>query len=288
MVGWRSGIAFGDRAVVGYDVYSDVHDAILSDHGASPSGEGSISPASEWVNAGGVVSVSATANGGDTFTGFSGALSGTTTPQNLTMNAAATVTANFAGTVSITVTSAPTGLTVTVDGTNCTTPCAAVQWTPGSNHTIAAANQGGTSTQYAFASWSDGGAASHPVTAPSSATTYTATFTTQYYLTMVASPTGEGSVTPASGWVNAGSVTVTATANGGYQFMGFSGALSGTTSPQTLTINAAATVVATFNGTPGANNTTSYSYDLLNHLTGVSMTRGGVTQTRASSTAATC
>jgi len=43
-----------------------------------------------------VVSVSATANTGYTFTGFTGALTGTTTPQNLTMNGPKSVTANFA------------------------------------------------------------------------------------------------------------------------------------------------------------------------------------------------
>jgi uncharacterized repeat protein (TIGR02543 family) len=57
--------------------------------------EGSILPATGSFNAGSVVAVSATANTGYVFTGFTGALSGTTTPQNVTMNAAQTVTANF-------------------------------------------------------------------------------------------------------------------------------------------------------------------------------------------------
>src|SRR5581483_5808626 len=173
----------------------------------------------------------------------SGALTGTTTPQNLTMNAAASVTANFTAPTSITVASSPGGLSLTVDGSPCS-----FQWTPGSTHTIAASTvSGGTGIQYVFASWSDAGTASHTVTAPSTATTYTATFTTQYFLTTAASPSAGGSITPASGWVNAGAVVqVSAAVNAGYQFAGFSGALTGTTTPQNLTMNAAASVTANF------------------------------------------
>src|SRR5204862_210509 len=150
------------------------------------------------------------------------------TPQNLAMNAPATVTANFSGQVSVTVASSPAGRGLTVDSANCTSPCT-FQWTPASSHTIAAATQAGTAgTQYAFASWSDGGAASHTIIGPASAATYTVSFTTQYYLTTAASPVAGGTISPASGWYNAGSVAaVSAIAATGYQFSGFSGALSG-------------------------------------------------------------
>ncbi len=156
-------------------------------------------------------------------------------------------------TVPITVTSVPTGLTVTVDGSNCTTPCATLQWTPGNNHTIAAASQSGTTgTQYVFANWSDSGAASHSVTAPSTATTYTASFTTQYLLTTAASPSSEGTISPLSGWYNAGTaVTVTATVDSGNQFTGFSGALTGTTTPQNVTMSGPETVTANFTTSGG-------------------------------------
>lgn len=62
----------------------------------SPAGAGTISPASEIVSAGTMAAVQATANAGWVFTGFTGALTGSTNPQNLTVNAADTVTANFA------------------------------------------------------------------------------------------------------------------------------------------------------------------------------------------------
>src|SRR5207248_946732 len=68
---------------------------------------GTISPASGWYNSGAVVAVSATANSGAQFTGFGGALGGTTTPQTLTLNAPLSVTATFS---------------VNSGGLSCTTP----------------------------------------------------------------------------------------------------------------------------------------------------------------------
>src|SRR5207248_8502908 len=55
------------------------------------------------------------------------------------------------GGTSITVTTAPAGLSVTVDGVGCTSPCNQ-SWTPGSNHTIAVSSPqaGGTGTQYVY------------------------------------------------------------------------------------------------------------------------------------------
>jgi hypothetical protein len=216
---------------------------------ASPSAGGAISPPSGWYNAGAAVSVSASANGGYQFSGFSGGLSGTTTPQTLTMNAPVSVTANYSALSNITVTSVPAGRSLTVDSNACTAPCS-FQWVVGSNHTIATAGTqaGGVGTQYVFANWSDAGAASHAITTPSSAATYTANFTTQYSLTTSASPASAGSITPASAWYNSGSVvSISATANANYQFSAFSGGLSGASSPQSLTMSAPATVTANFN-----------------------------------------
>ena len=76
--------------------------------------------------------------------------------------------------VAVTVASVPSGLTLTVDGTPVTTP-ATFQWTPGTSHTLDASGPNGT--QYVFQSWSQGGNASQTIVAPSSPTTYTASFT---------------------------------------------------------------------------------------------------------------
>ena len=74
----------------------------------------------------------------------------------------------------------------------------------------------------------------HWLTMPQTSTTYTATFGKQYSLTTSSNPAAGGSVTPAGvSWWNAGATTtgVTATANSGYQFTGWSGASSSTANP---------------------------------------------------------
>jgi hypothetical protein len=161
-----------------------------------------------------------------------------------------------ATTVPITVSSNPAGRSVTVDGITFTTP-AAFNWVPGSSHTLATTSPQGTGTRYSFASWSDGGAQSHSVTAPSSAGTYTASFTTQYLLTTSVSPTGSGTLTanPSStdGYYNAGSsVQLTATASGTNRFSSFSGDLTGSTNPQNIAMSAPHTVTANFSAAPAA------------------------------------
>lgn len=157
----------------------------------------------------------------------------------------ANVTANITDNdISVTVTTSPAGLSITVDSVSYTSP-QTFTWTAGSNHTIATISpqSAGAGTQYAFDNWSDAGAISHTVS-PASATTYTASFKTQYYLTTSAG--AGGTISPASGFYDAGNVNISATANSGYTFTGFSGALTGTTNPQTLNLTGPASVTASF------------------------------------------
>jgi hypothetical protein len=80
--------------------------------------------------------------------------------------------------------------------------------------------------------------------------TYGVTFTTQYFLTTATSPPAGGTVSPASGWQNAGAiVSVGATAGSGYQFSGFGGPLTGVTTPRNLTVSAPSTLTANFSTT---------------------------------------
>ena len=156
----------------------------------------------------------------------------------------------------VTITSVPAGLSMSVDDTPCTSPCT-FQWAAGSSHKIGTtATQSGTGTQYRFASWSDGGGIVHTITVAS--TTYTATFTTQYYLATVVdsniisgSITGtQGTITPGSAWYDPNAtVSIAATPTAGYQFIGFSGDLTGTSTPRNVTMNAPKTVNAIFGKT---------------------------------------
>ena len=80
----------------------------------------------------------------------------------------------------VTVATAPTGLVVTVDGTNYTAP-KVLSWLPGSSHTLNAPSPqpvGDGHSGFIFAGWSDSGAQSHSITVPFSAITNTASFTT--------------------------------------------------------------------------------------------------------------
>jgi regulation of enolase protein 1 (concanavalin A-like superfamily) len=79
-------------------------------------------------------------------------------------------------TVTLTLQSSPAGAPLTADGVT----SAVITSVVGMQRSIAApatATIGGTA--YAFANWSDGGAATHTVTTPSTNTTYTATYTAQ-------------------------------------------------------------------------------------------------------------
>ena len=148
------------------------------------------------------------------------------------------------------ISSLPTGLTVQVDGTTITTPFVA-SWTPGSTHTIRAPDSVPVSsgTQYGFWNWTAGtstlNGATQTVTASSSSASYIAQFKAQYYLTTSAG-TG-GTVSPASGWNDAGSsVYVTGVPDIGYAFNGFSGALVGVPAARSLVMNGPLSVAASF------------------------------------------
>jgi hypothetical protein len=151
--------------------------------------------------------------------------------------------------ISITVQSNPSGLSFTVDGTTFTNSHV-FSWAPGSNHTIATTTpqSGGVGLQYTWSSWSDSGAISHAVS-PIVNTTYTASFTTQYYLTMNAGP--GGSVSPVSNWYDIGSnVDISANVWSGYTLSTWagtgSGSYSGTNNPASVTINGPVTQTASF------------------------------------------
>jgi hypothetical protein len=152
-------------------------------------------------------------------------------------------------TVPSTVATNPSGLQIMVDGSTYTAPHT-FDWTPGSSHNLSIPSpQSGTSgTRYVYSSWSDGGAQTHTINAPSSSTTYTASFTTEYSLTTSVSPSGAGTVTPlGTNWYDSGqNVSLSATANPGYTFGAWSGDFSGTTNPTSIAMNGPKNVVANF------------------------------------------
>lgn len=152
----------------------------------------------------------------------------------------------------ITLNTVPTGLSVTANGKQATAPFSG-QYSVGSTLSIGTSSPqtlaGVPGTQYVFSSWSDGGAQTHNVTVPSTNTTYTANFTSQYQLTTAVSPSGGGTVTPASGGYYAANsvVSLKATAAAGYGFAGWTGAVAAPASASTtITMTQPQTVTANF------------------------------------------
>jgi hypothetical protein len=159
----------------------------------------------------------------------------------------------LAGTITITVTSNPTGSGyVTVDSTSTTTP-QTFSWIIGSTHTVSANSPVacGSGCQYTYASWNDGGGQSHTITVSASVTTYTANFVQQFMLTTVVNPAAAGTLTVASGWQTAGStVPVGESAASGYNFYYWSldGSNVGSGSAFSVVMNSAHTLTAYFRG----------------------------------------
>ena len=157
--------------------------------------------------------------------------------------------------VSITITSEPvqgSGF-VKVDGSPITTP-QTYSWVVGETHGLEALSPvagAETGTQYVWASWTDGGGASHDYVVLAAPAKVNATYGTQYYLTMQANPSAGGTVSPSSGWHSAGeSVPIQASPAGGYVLSSWSGSgtgnYTGTAASAIVTMNGPITETANF------------------------------------------
>lgn len=137
------------------------------------------------------------------------------------------------------VSTSPAGLAFMVDGTTYLSS-QTFQWPIGSTHTIAVTTpqNSGAPTRNVFANWSDGGAVSHTITAASLATAYTATFTSEYLLTLLSSPADGGSFAPNSGnyYAPNAPVAIQAIPNAGYFFSQWLGSVTTTSTPSTTVI----------------------------------------------------
>ncbi len=161
--------------------------------------------------------------------------------------------------VDVTVDSFPEGAElITIDGSSIVTPTV-YSWQTGSVHTLSAVSSlsCGTSCQFVFQSWSDGGEATHTVTAPNSPTIYIAVYQKQYLLTIQSN--AGGTTTPPTGWQNANAaVPILATPNSGFTFVDWngstfvswtgsgSGSFNGTSASAWVTMNGPITENATF------------------------------------------
>jgi hypothetical protein len=139
-----------------------------------------------------------------------------------------TVYMAYPSAVNVTLATLPAGLTVSVDGTNYSTP-ASLACATNSTHTLsapAAQLSADGHTRYPFLFWSDGGAQTHAFTTSFLDTNFAASFSTQYRLDTAVTPTNAGTMTtlPVGPWyTNNQTVSLTAAPNPGFAFSSWTG-----------------------------------------------------------------
>ena len=204
-------------------------------------------------NAGATCTLHATPASGYQFDSWkkNGSVVSTNPNYSFTVTENATYTAYFSAEpvtyYTITVNASPSnGGTVTGGGT----------YPAGSSVTLTATPNNG----YAFSQWQDGSTANPRTITVNGDATYTATFTQlNYTITTNVSPAGAGTVTGGGAYHYGEQVTLTATANSGYEFQGWSDGV--TDNPRIITVTGNATYTAVFSevGATYYNVTTSVS-----------------------------
>jgi hypothetical protein len=133
-------------------------------------------------------------------------------------------------------------------------------WTPSSSHNLSIYSPQypfSSNSRYEFSSWSDGGSQTHDVTLPASGgASYAATITPDFYVTdyVLEGCAGSINVSPGSPsgdgfYPNGSLLSFSETPNPGWIFTGWVYDLSGTGSPQNLTVNDEVLVAADYSTT---------------------------------------
>ena len=111
-----------------------------------------------------------------------------------------------------------------------------------------ASTQGSGDTRSNFQGWTDGSTANPRTIVASGGASYTMQFATEHRLTRSVAPAGAGTVSGVDGFYSAGSnVNLSASANAGYQFAGWTGSAASVTNPIALVMDAPKAVTANFN-----------------------------------------
>jgi hypothetical protein len=228
--------------------------AILAIH-VEPPGAGAVT-IEPWTlpYADSTVVLTAAANPGFVFSGWSGDLSGSANPASIVMDNPRTVTALFKSRFSITLNTEPFGRYLIVDGDQVKGPSIFI-WTEGDSHLLSADSIqiGGGSIQYLFSSWSDGGERSHVYTVPGRDDDLVLKLATQYFIRTAVIPNGTGTMKPEppGAWFDKGAeITLEAVSAEEYAFINWSGNVTGSQNPAILKMTGPKTVKANFGNLP--------------------------------------
>lgn len=156
-------------------------------------------------------------------------------------------------TITVPFSTQPAGGTYSVDGVSYT-GSQNLQLTFGQPHVVTVSAlpiQPNPSTKLTFQSWGDGYKGTTRTITPMQATAYTLNFSAKYKLTASAAPSGYGTIavspTSSDGWYEGNqTVQFTGTPAAGYMFTSFTGDLSGTDNPQSLSMLGPRSVTANF------------------------------------------
>jgi uncharacterized repeat protein (TIGR02543 family) len=200
-------------------------------HGRTDPGTGVV-----YVQDGTQITMSAVPKNGYEFLNWSGAISSTQNPVTIMMNGDKTIKANF-GVITLTISAGAGGTTNPVPGT--------YYYPKGTNVTVTAV----PNATYAFSGWSgDASGTTNPITITlDSSKSVIANFVRNPSLAISAGTGGTTDPVPGTYYYPKGTnVTVTAVPNATYTFSGWSGDVSGTTNPITITLDSNKSVTANF------------------------------------------
>ncbi len=186
------------------------------------------------------------------FQGWSngGAVSQSLTIDQTLVNTGITLTANYQAMGRLVVQSAPSGLSLQVDGQPCQTPCQVDHPAGTAVPAIAPPSiSSGPNSRYDFVSWSDGGAAAHSITLNNNVITLVANYQTKYQLVASSHPASAATFrfNPPSAdafFPQGATVTVNEKDAAGYRFLEWNGALSGTWPSGSVVMTSPVSVVA--------------------------------------------
>ena len=221
---------------------------------ADPSSYGTVSPSSGWYYAGETWTLFETPDYGYGFLSWSGSgsgsYSGTSSSPMITMNGPITETAYFTQEsypVTFTESGLPSGTTwwVNIGGVNLSSTSSSIIFNlPDGTYDYTVMDTSSNGVQYQTTSSGIAVVAGYSVVQD-------VYYTVNYYLTVLSSPTSSGTITPVSGWYQAGYFEfLSAIPNTGYQLSYWSGSgsgsYSGTSSSPMITMNGPITETAYF------------------------------------------